>query len=459
MYVNQIAETLNVVFEEVTGTYQPDPDNPTPNPGLYKEDMSNFIDAGRWLEANGAFKESDFDHYVGKLIDIIGKTIIVDKSLELAGLGLLRDKYEFGALLQKIRVGDVEFTDTEMWKLQPGQDYEYFTFSPVDVKATYYSDKTTYSVEWSWIPKVLKESFRDMSKIIELFSAIENRIKKKIKLMSIAMEMRLVNNANGININHGKVINILEEYQKATGDTATTAAHFLSKKECLQSTYVTMSKYKAFLGYPTKRFNVGEELNWTNKSDLHCVVLTDLEAAMGAYLLADTYHNEFVKLSGYATVACWQGIEDSAEGLEFDMRSSINITTTEQVVPDVGEDPVGVDCAYSGIIGCMFDNAALAVMNEEQMVDVAPKNPKGKFVNYYYSYDQSNYYDDCENFITFVLSDYSRVMTEPADWDTNYTDYFYLDDGEFVQFTEAGEGESEPDFDDYQVYKYLIDED
>lgn len=462
MKVNQIADALNTVFEEITGTWTPTVEGET-NPALYKEDLSNFIDAGRVITSTTEWG-NNFDHYVKKLIDVIGKTVIVDKSLELKGIGLLRDKYEFGALLQKIRVGEIDFTETAMWQLEPGEDYDYNTFNPVDISADYYSEKVTYSMEWSWIAKVLKGSLDSMDAIIKLFSAIENKILKKVKLMSIAMEMRLLNNANGRNILHGKTINLLEEYQNSTGDTTTPSSHFLAKRECLQSAYVTFNKYKAFLGYPTKRFNLGEELNWTNANDLHFVTLTDIEAGMGAYLMADTFHNEFVNLSGYATVATWQGIAAGADGLSFDNRSGINVGLTEKVynaqsARDDKMDPIEI--TYSGIVACMFDNTAVAVYNEDAETNTAPPNPKGKFINYFYSYDQSNYYDDKENFITFVLSDYAVVSEEPSDWETNYDDYFILDsDGSYkaVEGVTSGSDTVAPDFDEMgvTVYRYLI---
>ena len=153
MKVTQMAATLNEVFKEIIGTFEPDENGNLP---LYKEDLSNFVDMGRKIEATTEWGEN-YDHYVGKLIDRIGYTMIIDKELTDDGIKIESNRYEYGAFLQKIRIKDIDFTDNEVWKLQKGQSYEYFDFKPVDMEATYFSDKTTFGVEWSWVAKVLKE--------------------------------------------------------------------------------------------------------------------------------------------------------------------------------------------------------------------------------------------------------------------------------------------------------------
>lgn len=421
MKVTQMAETLNIVFKEIIGTFTPeDPDAELP---LYKEDLSNFVDMGRKIESSTEWGDN-YDKYVGKLIDRIGYTLIVDKELTDDGIKIESDRYEYGAFLQKIRIKDIDFVDNEVWNLQPNQSYEYFDFKPVDMEATYFSDKTTFGVEWSWVSKVLKESLTDLAAMTRLYAAIENRIMKKIRLTTKEMKKRLINNVNGCNIAHHRVINLLDEYITATGDTTIQAETALTNTEFLKYSVMRLKMYKKFFNEPTTLMNNEGELNWTPSSDFRMVALTDLDAALTAYLYSSTYHDEFVKLDGYATVANWQGI---AEGFSFDVRSSINITTTE-----------GNDIAFTGIVATMFDREGITIWNEDPELDTAPYNPKGKFVNYYYSYDCNYYYDSYENSLTFVISNYSVLTEQPDDLSLDSTDYYVLDgDGGYVTVATA----------------------
>lgn len=422
MKVTQMADTLNEVFKEIIGTFEPDESGELP---LYKEDLSNFVDMGKKITSTTEWGDN-YDKYVGKLIDRIGYTMIIDKELTDDGIKIESDRYEYGAFLQKIRIKDIDFTENAVWNLQKGESYEYFDFKPVDMEATYFSDKTTFGVEWSWVAKVLKESIESLAKMTQLYAAIENRIMKKVKLTTKEMKKRLLNNLNGCNIRHGRFVNLLDEYNTATGKSLSAALAY-TDRDFLTHTVMSLKKWKKFLGEPTTLLNNEGELNWTPDSYFRMVALIDLDAALTAYLYSSTYHDEFVKLDGYTSIANWQG---ETKGFPIDVRSSINITTTE-----------GDDIAYSGIVAVMFDKEAVTIWNEDPELDVAPFNPKGKFVNYYYSYDCNYYYDSYENSITFVISDYSPVTEEPDDWSTSGTQdekYFVLNsDGEYVSISDA----------------------
>lgn len=444
MIIRQVAADLNEVFKEVIGTYT-NSEGQEVNTGipLYKEDLSNFVDVGKQLGETTQWTDH-YDKYVGKLIDRIGKVIIVDKSYESIGPDLVRDAFEYGAIIQKIRIKDVEFEETESWNLQAGEKYDYTEYKPVEFSETFFEIKSTFSVEWSWVTKQIKSAITNLKDFIALYAAIENRIKTKAKIAIDAMKMRLINAGNAANIMSGKnVVNFTAEYIKNTGDTSIKSKYGFSKKEYLRNIVVTLKKYKKFMSMPTKLFNLEGELNWTQNS-LTMVGMTDLEAALEAYLESDTFHNEFTTFKGYSDVPAWQGI---TEGLDFDLRSSINVIT-----PDTKEH-----CMYSGIVFTMFDRDGKVIYNEDPEENVAPFNPKGKFTNYYYSFDITQTLDRGENCITFVMSDYDIVNEEPADWGTGTYYTLNSETGEYDVIKEVGG--SYPDFDDIGVvYRDLFAE-
>ena len=441
MRVAQMAADLNEIYKEIIGTWT----NEDGTPMLYQEDLSNFIDMSRRIIDTEDYK-NNYDHYVAQLIDRIGYTLIVDKELNDDGINIESNRYEYGAMLQKIRIKDVDFIDNEVWQLKPNESYEYFDFKPVGMKANYFSDKTTFGVEWSWVAKVLKESMESLEKLTQLYAAIENRIMKKIKLTTREMKKRLIANMNGMNIASGRAINLIKEYYDAT-EKYVSPSKALTDPEFLKFAVMKLKMYKSFMSDPTAILNPQSELNWTPASNFRMIALTDLDAALTAYLYSSTYHDEFVKLDGYSTVSNWQG---TVPAFPFDVRSSINIVTTGMPNPDGELDPDGTnpydksaanaaayktDVAFSGIICTMFDSQGVTIWNEEPELATAPYNPKGKFINYYYSYDCNYYYDSYENSLTFFISQYSLMnpTVEPADWDSTTTGVdgkYYVMDGE-----------------------------
>lgn len=436
MLVKQIATDLNYVFGNIIGektiTFT-DTDSESSTYGteitqtraatLFNEDLSNFVDVGRTIAASDDFKNS-YDHYVGKLINRIGMTIIVNKSYSSQTMDIEVNKFEYGALLQKIRVKDTEFEENPVWKLKKGESYDYFEYNPVEMSEVFWDQKMTFMTMWSWVAKTLKESIESLAKMIELYGAIENRIMTKMRITTDAVKQRGINEMMAEQIKKGRQVNLLQEYITATGDTTVDAAHFLTSKPALQHSTVVLKKYKKFLAQASKIFNIGltadateGELNWTQGEALKMGCITDLDAALGTYLESDTYHNEFVKFAGYTEIAAWQGFDKS---LSFDVRSSINVIPASegQKAADSEED-TRFNLAYSGIVFVMFDKSACAVFNEDPEMDAAPYNPKGKFLNYYWSWDCSLFVDLAENCVVFVISDYNPLTDEPADWGTS----------------------------------------
>lgn len=420
MKVPQIAGILNEVFAELTGSLvdspvlNPDgtlPDVPsTHDEPLFNEDLSNFIDVGTKIYATTEW-QNHYDNYWGSIIDHIGKTIVVDKDYQSMAPALEVDASEYGSVLEKVRVGEVEFQNNPAWNLVNSKhsenpdawhQFNYMIYSPVELKSTYWNSKVSMMCEWSWAGKQLKESVLSKNVLMRIFSAIENKIQTKKKIETDGLKMRLINNINAVNIYYGRQINLLKRYIDVSGDNTITADNAFINKEFLRFCVVELKKWKKFMAIASKNLNSKNELNWTQGNNLRMVAITDFDSALGAYLSSDTYHDNFVAFDGYSEVGSWQGID---AGYSFDTRSTINVT------PALGLDQNGdvIEATpqnFSGIVFTMFDKDGAVIYNEEPDTSTAPFNPKGKFLNYYYTYDCSYLQDLAENSVTFVVSDW-----------------------------------------------------
>ena len=92
MKVKQIATILNTVINaEQLG-----------ESAIVNEDLSNIVDVGKALEASGTFGDN-FDNFMKALIDRIGKTIFVDRVYKSQAPNIMKDGWEYGSALQKVR--------------------------------------------------------------------------------------------------------------------------------------------------------------------------------------------------------------------------------------------------------------------------------------------------------------------------------------------------------------------
>lgn len=439
MEVKQKAEVLNAVFSELIGAYTPEDEEPE----YYNEDLSNFVEVGRKIEATTEWGQH-FDNYWGSIIDRIGRTMVVNKDYESQAPNLDVSGSEYGSILQKIRVGVPDFEENPAWTLtkNKGEEFNYLTYNPVELRATYWNSKISYMMEWSWAIKQLKEAVTNRSVLDEIFAAIENKIRVKMTVQNDGLKMRLVNNINAVNIKLGRQVNVLYDFMYnadltniAADNSNICSKNALYSKEFLKFLQLTLKKYKKYMAQASVLMNKEGEFNWTQGSNLRMVAITDVEGALESYLMSDTYHNEFVKFDGYKSVASWQSLRP---GFNFADRSRIDVCA----VTGPEETDVTDPFAFSGVIFTMFDRDGAVIWNEEPETDTAPYNPKGKFYNYYFTFDCSYLCDLAENSVTFVISDYQVLDEEPESWSTKYSDYYELSDEGFISALPAPEENS-----------------
>lgn len=158
---------------------------------------------------------------------------------------------------------------------------------------------------------------------------------------------------------------------------------------------MTIAKYKKYVAQASAKYNAGNYITFTPADKLKFIANTEFAKAMDAYLYADTYHNEFVELKGYAEVPFWQG-----SGTNDDERLSVEVTVSYPTESGTATASVEND----GVLAVMFDDEAAAVCNENYRT-TSIYNPRGEYTNYFYKYDAMFMNDVEENCVVFTIKD------------------------------------------------------
>ena len=389
MKVNQISTMLNQVFGEILG-----------DTGLIAEDMSNLVSAGQIITSSTQFGDN-FENYAGKIVDKVGRTVFADRVYRAKDLGIWRDSWEYGSVLEKIRVDVGDYEDNCEWDLtKPGTtglDYnenlqahieELFKFVPANTQAKYFNLKTTFKTVISITRKQLKSAFNGASEMARFIGMIENRIMSKMEIAKDQLQRRTLVNLIGTKIaGNSSVVDLKAEFEAAGGAVITNFAAALKDPEFLRFGAKRMTMDREFMSEPSKIYNDGNFYTHTPIEDSRLIVIADLDAGLKFNLYGDTYNEEFVKLNNYKTVPFWQG---SGTTMSLADRSKINIKTA-------GGDVV----EKTGIIGVLFDRDAAMVCNEDPDVR-SQYNADGNFTNYFYTYDCSYFNDFDENAIVYT---------------------------------------------------------
>lgn len=413
MKITQLAAILNGtlsstgILEQVTG-----------EKAVANEDLSNIVDLGKTVLDYTGQSNTNYDSFMRNLIDQVGKVMFVDRKYTSQAPNILKDGWEYGSILQKVRCEVPDARDNATWDLfnypqTGGAAYpDPFELSKPTAQAKFFNSKATYEVPITLTDVQLREAFRSAAEFGRFIAMIENRIAMKITLCNDGLIMATIANLMAQKINGGKQVNLVELYNAIVPSAnATTAAKALTDKEFLRFASKTIAQYKKYLAAASTLYNDGDYLTFTPAERLKFIANTEFSKSLDAYLYSDTYHNEFVNLPGYEEVAMWQGTGTAnGDRLKIDVKIDDGTENGAEVVQD-------------GIVAVMFDEEAAAVCNQNYRV-TSQYNGRGEYTNYFYKWDAMYMNDVLENCVVFVLDDYTAPTalptTAPANWDTVY---------------------------------------
>ena len=400
MLVNQIASVLNSAIEaQAIGEVD-----------LINEDLSNIVDVGK-VVTTSLTASGNVNDFISTLIDRIGRVKYVDRTYKSQAPNIVKDSFEFGSILMKVRAEVPDFQENTSWKLgahdgqgiKDASELDPFVISAPSAQQMVYNSRVTYEAPITISEIMLKQAFTSASEMGRFIAMIENRIQLKMTLSTDALIMRTINNLIGLKIGRAtaspaqsdNVVNLLALYNAAVGAGNTlTAKQALRNTEFLRFATKTIALYKDYLKTASVKYNEGGYLTFTPSDRLKFVVLSEFAKDMETYLYADTYHNEFVTMDGYTTVPFWQ---TQGEGVDdYDIRSAIDVSCTD------GTSTFAV--TQSGIVAVMFDDEAAAVVNENYRV-TSQYNARGEYTNYFYKWDAGYMNDTYENCIVFLVAD------------------------------------------------------
>lgn len=389
MKIKQIATLVNNSLKEVLGETD-----------LIAEDLTNVVDIGTTL-----FNSNSVDNFVKKLVDQVGKIIVVDRKYTGQAPKVLMDAWEYGAVLEKISFEfPVVAQDNKSWELTDGVDYSQDVFTAPKAEFKFYSNRVTFEIPMSIAEMQVKSAFQSATQLNAFISGIFSTIENTLTLEFDKLIMQVIANATALTLHDEypkknydeksgvKAINLLKLYNDKFSK-ALTATNCIYDSDFLRFAVAQMNlqvdKMKAY----TKLYNIGKKSRFTPTDLLHVVVLSEFQKNIPQYLLSDTYHDGYLSLPKYETVPYWQG---TGTDFSFDKVSSIHTNLDSS-------DKVNGEVKASGILAVMFDHDCLGVSNIHQRVR-SHVNERAEFTNYWYKNEAGLFNDMNEQFVVFFVA-------------------------------------------------------
>lgn len=368
---------------------------------VVNEDLSNLVDIGEQV-----MNANSMDKYVRSLVDHIGKVVFVNRSYSGVAPSVLRDGWEYGAVLEKITAQLPQATENESWELEDGTSYDPNIFYKPQVSAKFFNKRTTWEIPLSFTEMQARGSFSSASQMNGFLSMLYTAVENAKNIKTSDMVMRTINNMIGETIydmvvthstayastaGNTRCVNLLNLYNTQYSQTQTVAG-CVSDPDFIRFAAYIMSLYQDRFKKMSTLFNVGGQPRFTPKDRLHTVMLSEFAKAAGVFLQSDTFHDTLVKLPESESVPYWQG-----SGTDY------GLTSTSKINVSPSSHPSAATTEYGGILGVMFDRDALGVCNEHQRV-TTNYNPKAEFFTNWYKVDTGYFNDLNENFVVFYAA-------------------------------------------------------
>ena len=386
MQVKQLHTLINSVSQEILGAT-----------AVVPEDLANVVDLGKTI-----FDATSVDNYVKKLVDHIGKVVFVNRLYAGGVPSVLMDSWEYGSVLEKVSSDMPAATQNESWSLTDGTDYSPDVFYKPSVSAKFFNSKVTFEIPLSFTEVQVKESFSSKEQLNGFISMLVTGVENSMTVKLDALIMRTINNMVGETLYAGlevagvidpqqdsvSAVNLLKQYNTATGGTLTAAKAISDPAFIRYATYV-IGMYQDRMSKVSTLFNTGGKERFTPKDMQHVVLLSDFSKASETFLMSAAFNEDRVALPTHESVPFWQG---SGLTYGFADTSAINVKTSS-----------GKVVALTGIIGVIFDRDALGVSNLSRRV-TTNYNAKAEFYTNFYKFDAGYYNDLNENIVVFFVA-------------------------------------------------------
>lgn len=374
MTTQQIYALVNAVNSQAYG-----------DSALAVNDLSGLISLGTTVLSSNTNTEA----FLNTLAQRIGRTIIDYRKYTNKLRGLVIDDFEYGAILQKIKIRMPEAEEDESYDLTDGQSVDHYKVAKPDVIQKLFVSRTPYQFHITIQRDHLREAFLSEvamgSFISGVFGEVQNAIEKSLEDLG----RTCINNFFAESTNRYDLVTAYNtEMQLSGADAIPTGIGALHTKEFVNYAMARINETIDKLEDMTSLFNDGTVQRFTPAADQRILMNSIFMRRAETVTQYAAFHDKFVNIDGaYVKTNFWQS---SRAGEELD----INVKRSSDSAAVVLEN----------VIGCIHDRDALGIYKIQEDVLTSPVNAAGMYYNTYWHERQLWFNDLSENFIYFTLN-------------------------------------------------------
>lgn len=344
-------------------------------------DTASFVSLGNAVLSSATNTEA----FLNTLAQRIGRTIISYRKYRNKMANLMLSDFEYGAILQKIKIAMPTAEEDESYDLVDGQSVDHYKISKPQVTQKLFVTRSPFQFKITIQRVHLKEAFTNETAMGGFIAAVFGEVQN-------AIEFALENLGRGCYANYiaevggtAREIKLVTEFNTLTGGSV-TAANALANKDFLNYAFRRINEHIDYFQDMSTLFNDGTATRHTPKADLRIKLLSPFVRAAETVTQYAAFHDTLVDVDGvYDAVSYWQSAQN---------RSQIKVQRSSD----------DAETTVSNIIGVMHDRDALGIYQMSEEIATTPLNASGLYYNQVYHLRELWMNDLSENFIIFTLN-------------------------------------------------------
>ena len=390
MTFNQIATILNAIHNQATGST-----------AIAPLTTADFVNQAK------AALETGVDPVMQAVSQVLSRTIFSIRPYSAKFSGLMVDGQRYGNHVRKINYGDQDFMEDDRIKLVDGASMDQQMVRVPAVLQTNIYGEEVFQKPYTIFRDQLDVAFSGPDEFQRFVAGVVQNANDMLEqarenLARALLANYIVGKTESVTASYEdttSVIHLLTEYNAATGLTLTVQTVYQPNnfKPFMQWVYSRIAQATSLLTERTQLFHVnitGKALKRHTPYDRQRVYLyAPARYQAEAQVLADTYHDNYLRFADTGTVNFWQNPQtpDEVQAIASFLATDGTIKTSASAQ------------TVSPVFGVILDEETLGWTPINQWQAPAPFNARGGYTTVWMHETQRHWTDMTENGIVLLL--------------------------------------------------------
>ena len=398
MNFEQISTVLTSIVQQATG-----------------QAVQTPTDTGSFVSVAQVALRADRDSVMNAISNILGRTIFSIRPYSAKLTGLDMDTFRWGGMMRKLSIADSDWEDDEAYAYPvfydasqtppdgEGGSVDRWKIKKPNVLQTNFYGQSVYSDHMTITEDQIETAFTGPEQLGSFLTLLMTNLSNRLEMSNEAIRRGLVCNAIGAIYDENatdRVIHLLSEYNTLTGLslTSTTVYDPANFGAFTKWAYSRVAEITDLFTANSTMFQTtitGKPILRHTPYEFQRVYLyAPFQRQTEARVIADTFHDNYLRYSDVETIPYWQSISGSRD----------EVTVTPSYVDNTGTLVTPASAVnVENVFGLIFDRDAMGMTILDRRVLSTPVNESGLYRNIWVHGKQRVVFDNTEKMALLLL--------------------------------------------------------